>query len=189
MSAFSAEDVLRFLERKLHGNFQGQVTTDRKKRPEGRRIKHRMKNNSIKWYAAVNLLRVETTINQLRKFRVLRVVDTPQGRQRRWQPMGKGVANLWRYAQVGRQAKPSLNSKACAIPKPIKGSVTPDSILSLRQIATSSPRRWLVNMPSTAFVTKTCKPTCIPILPRPTQSNVNAALTSLVWSLNCADMD
>ena len=104
MTAFSAEDVLRFLGRKLHGNFQGQVTTDSKKRPQGRRVKHRMKGNSIKWYDAANLLRIETTINQPREFRVLRVVDTPQGRKRRWLPMGKGVANLWRYAQVGRQA-------------------------------------------------------------------------------------
>lgn len=117
MTAFSAEDVLRFLGRKLHGNFQGQVTTDRKKRPEGRRVKHRMKGNSIKWYDAVNLLRIETTINQPREFRVLRVVDTPQGRQRRWKPMGKGVANLWRYAQVGRQANQRyLNALAYAQP-------------------------------------------------------------------------
>ncbi len=117
MTAFSAEDVLRFLGRKLHGNFQGQVTTDRKKRPEGRRVKHRMKGNSIKWYDAVNLLRIETTINQPREFRVLRVVDTPQGRKRRWQPMGKGVANLWRYAQVGRQANYRyLNALAYAQP-------------------------------------------------------------------------
>jgi hypothetical protein len=92
------------LGRKLHGNFQGQVTTDRKKRPQGCRVKHRMKGNSIKWYDALDLLRIETTINQPREFRVLRIVDTPQGRKRRWQPMGKGVANLWRYAQVGRQA-------------------------------------------------------------------------------------
>jgi len=117
MSAFSAEDVLRFLGRKLHGNFHGQVTTDRKKRPEGRRVKHRMKGNSIKWYDAANVLRVETTINQPREFRILRVVDTPQGRKRRWLPMGKGVANLWRYAQVGRQANYRyLNALAYAQP-------------------------------------------------------------------------
>jgi hypothetical protein len=117
MSVFSAEDVLRFLGRKPHGNFQGQVTSDRKKRPEGRRVKHRMKGNSIKWYDAVNLLRIETTINQPREFRVLRVVDTSQGRKRRWLPMGKGVANLWRYAQVGRQANYRyLNALAYAQP-------------------------------------------------------------------------
>jgi len=104
MFAFGAEDVLRFLGRKPHGNFQGQVTTDRKKRPEGRRVKHRMKGNSLKWYDALNVLRVETTINQPREFRVLRVVDTPEGRKRRWLPMDKGIAHLWRYARVGRQA-------------------------------------------------------------------------------------
>ena len=117
MTAFSAEDVLRFLGRKLHGNFQGQVTTDRKKRPEGRRVKHRMKGNSIKWYDALNILRIETTINQPREFRVLRLVETPQGRKRRWQPMGKGVANIWRYAQIGRQANYRyLNALAFAYP-------------------------------------------------------------------------
>lgn len=117
MTAFSAEDVLRFLGRKLHGNFQGQVTTDRKKRPEGRRVKHRMKGNSIKWYDVANLLRIETTINQPREFRVLRVVETPQGRQRRWLPMSKGVANVWRYAQVGRAANYRyLNALAYAQP-------------------------------------------------------------------------
>jgi hypothetical protein len=47
------EALLRFLGRKLHGNFQGQVTTDRKKRPQGCRVKHRMKGNSIKWYDAL----------------------------------------------------------------------------------------------------------------------------------------
>jgi hypothetical protein len=117
MTAFSAEDVLRFLGRKLHGNFQGQVTTDSKKRPEGRRVKHRLKGNSLKWYDAANLLRIETTINQPREFRILRLVETPQGRKRRWLPMGKGVANLWRYAQVGRQANYRyLNALAYAQP-------------------------------------------------------------------------
>lgn len=117
MSAFSAEDVLRFLGRKLHGNFQGQVTSDSKKRPEGRRVKHRLKGNSLKCYDAANLLRIETTINQPREFRILRLVETPQGRKRRWLPMGKGVANLWRYAQVGRQANYRyLNALAYAQP-------------------------------------------------------------------------
>jgi hypothetical protein len=117
MTAFGAEDVLRFLGRKLHGNFQGDVTTDRKRRPEGRRVKHRMKTNSLKMYDAASVLRIETTINNPREFRVLRVVQTPQGRQRRWLPMGKGVANLWRVAQVGRQANSRyLNALAYAQP-------------------------------------------------------------------------
>lgn len=97
---FSAEDVLRFLGRKLNGNFKGEVTTDRKKRPEGIRVKHRMKSNSIKLYDKLSVLRVETTINNPSEFRIPRMLKG----KLRWMPMRKGVANLWRYAQVGRQS-------------------------------------------------------------------------------------
>lgn len=100
---FSAEDVLRFLGRKLHGNFQGEVLTDRKRRPEGVRIKHVMKRNSVKMYDKLSVLRIETTINNPREFKILRVLKTTKGSQRRWVPMGKSVANLWRYAQVVAQ--------------------------------------------------------------------------------------
>jgi hypothetical protein len=101
---FSAEDVMRFLGRKLHGNFNGQVTTDRKKRPEGRCVKHRMKRNSLKMYDKWSVLRIETTIDNPREFKVLRVVKTEGGRKRRWLPMGKGVAGFWRFWQVGTQS-------------------------------------------------------------------------------------
>lgn len=101
---FSAEDVMRFLGRKLHGNFQGAVSTDLKKRPEGRRVKHRMKGNSIKMYDKWSVLRVETTINQPREFKVLQVVEHEGQTERQWKPMGKGVANCWRLWQVGVQA-------------------------------------------------------------------------------------
>jgi hypothetical protein len=118
MTAFSAEDVLRFLGRKLHGNFQGEVATSLKRRREGRRIKHSLKRNSLKWYDVLNVLRIETTLNNPREFRVLRLLPTSQGRQRRWRPMGKGVANFWRYAQVGQQANSRyLDALAHAQPK------------------------------------------------------------------------
>lgn len=104
MLLFGAEDVRRFLGRKLHGNFQGELRSDRKYRPPGCRVKHVVARNAIKMYDPANILRIETTFNHPRAFRVLRVIDTPQGRQRRWQPMGKGVANFWRYAPVGQQA-------------------------------------------------------------------------------------
>ncbi len=98
--AFSAEDILRFLGRKLHGNFKGEVKSDLKKRPEGWRIKHWMKGNAIKMYDKFSVLRIETTINNAREFKVLKNTDDT----RRWVPMGKGVANFWRYYQVGQQA-------------------------------------------------------------------------------------
>lgn len=99
-SAFSAEDVLRFLGRKLHPALAAEVTSDARRRPEGWRIKHRMGRNSIKVYDKANVLRVETTINDPAEFRVLRVIDG----NRRWCPMRKGVANMYRCFQVGRGA-------------------------------------------------------------------------------------
>jgi hypothetical protein len=98
--AFSADDVMRFLGRKLNGNFQGEVTTDLKKRLEGYRVKHWMKNNAIKMYDKASVLRIETTINNSREFKTLKV----EHEQRRWVPMNKGVSNFWRFYQVGQQA-------------------------------------------------------------------------------------
>jgi hypothetical protein len=99
-AAFSSEDVLRFLGRKLHPALAAEVSTDTRRRPEGWRVKHRLERNSIKMYDKVSVLRVETTINNPAQFRVLRVKD---GRHQ-WCPMRKGVANLPRYFQVGQGA-------------------------------------------------------------------------------------
>jgi hypothetical protein len=99
-SAFSAEDVLRFLGRKLHPALAAEITSDARRRPEGWRVKHRFGRNSIKVYDKANVVRVETTINDPTQFRVLRVKNG----HRCWCPMRKGVANLGRYYQVGRQA-------------------------------------------------------------------------------------
>jgi hypothetical protein len=99
-SAFSAEDVLRFLGRKLHPSLNAEVLTEAKRRPEGWRLKHRMARNWVKAYDKASVLRVETTINDPTQFRVLRVKN---GR-RVWCPMREGVANLGRYYQVRRQA-------------------------------------------------------------------------------------
>ena len=77
--SFGSTDVLRFLGHKvplsgkIHPQFQGQVLTDLKARPEGIRIKHRVGHNSIKMYDKFGRgLRVETTINQPKSFRVFR---------------------------------------------------------------------------------------------------------------------
>jgi hypothetical protein len=97
-SAFSAEDILRFLGRKLTPTLAAEVNTDARRRPEGWRIKHRMNRNHIKLYDKGPVLRVETTINEPGQFRVLRVKDG----HRSWCPMKKGVVDLYRFYQVGR---------------------------------------------------------------------------------------
>lgn len=104
-STFGAEDVLRFLGRKLHGNLAKELETSTRRRPEGWRVKHRLARNSIKIYDKASVLRVEVTINNPSEFRVLRRVRADDGAvSLRWCPMNKGVANMWRYYQVGSQA-------------------------------------------------------------------------------------
>src|SRR3954464_11578336 len=56
MTGFGATDVLRFLDRKPHPAFIGEVTIDRKTRPEGCRVTFRLKANSIKLYDHQNVL-------------------------------------------------------------------------------------------------------------------------------------
>ena len=116
----ACQDTLRFLGRKLHGNFKGDATIDLKKRPEGWRVKFVSKRNSLKMYDKLSVLRVETTINNPSEFKICQ--PTEDG-SLRWKPMGKGVSNLYRYAEVGLQANQRLlehlaqaNLKSKAIP-------------------------------------------------------------------------
>jgi hypothetical protein len=100
--SLSSVDVLHFLGRKLHPSLAAEVLTDAKRRPEGWRVKHRLARNWVKVYDKASVLRAETTINNPREFRTLRVRTDEQGRrERRWCPMNKGVSNMWRYFQVG----------------------------------------------------------------------------------------
>ncbi|GJQ23168.1 MAG: hypothetical protein HBSAPP01_09580 [Candidatus Brocadia sapporoensis] len=101
---FNASDVMAFLGRKFTGNFQGEIITDTKKRPQGLRIKHRMKQNSLKMYDKWSVLRVETTINNPREFKIYRKVERCGKKVMRWIPMGKSVFNLYRYAEVSKIA-------------------------------------------------------------------------------------
>jgi hypothetical protein len=115
----SSEDVLRFLGRKLHPALAAEVLTEARRRPEGWRVKHRMARNWIKVYDKLSVLRVETTINNPSEFRVLRVFTDERGRrERRWCEMRKGVANLWRYYEVGIGAnRRYLDALATAVPQ------------------------------------------------------------------------
>jgi len=103
---FGAQDILTFLGRKLHGNFQGEVLTDCKKdRAPGARIKHRMKDNWLKMYDKFGqILRVETVINAPREFRVRRRRQRNGALQAVWCPMNKGVANFYQFEHVAKTA-------------------------------------------------------------------------------------
>jgi len=102
---FSAEDVLTFLGRKLHWAFEGEVGNAYKKRWPGARVKHRMKDNGIKMYDKHgSVLRIETVINRPYEFRVRRRGRRKGQEVMGWFPMAKGVANLYRYAEVSQAA-------------------------------------------------------------------------------------
>ena len=102
---FSAEDVLTFLGRKLHGSFAGEVLNDCKKRLPGARIKHRMKGNWIKMYDKDGLvLRIETVINHPYEFKVRRMGKRKGQEVMGWYPMTKGVGAFYRYAEVAAAA-------------------------------------------------------------------------------------
>jgi hypothetical protein len=125
----SSEDVVRFLGRKLHHNLKAEVITDTKHRPEGWRVKHRLARNSVKVYDKVSVLRVETTINNPREFRVLRVFTDERGRrERRWCVMNKGVANFWRYYQVGLAANNRYLEALAAAPLKGEGVAAIDAL-------------------------------------------------------------
>jgi hypothetical protein len=102
---FGSDDVLRFLGRRTNARFSGEVTTDLKRYPDGVRIKHRVEENSIKMYDKQgSVLRVETTINNPRRFRVRRKVTRKGQRRMGWVPMRKGLADIARRVDVCRAA-------------------------------------------------------------------------------------
>jgi hypothetical protein len=105
IAVFGATDVLRFLGRRTTARFRGEVTSDLGFRYEGTRIKHRVEENSIKMYDKQgSVLRIETTINNPRRFKVRRMTTRAGHRQLGWLPMRKSVADLARRVDVSSAA-------------------------------------------------------------------------------------
>jgi len=103
LTSFSSPDVMRFLGRKLMPNYLGEVITDYKNRSEGIRIKHRVGKNSVKVYDKFNIvLRVETTINNPRDFRVFRPLESHPDKMLAWQALRQGIADLHRRAEISQ---------------------------------------------------------------------------------------
>jgi len=113
-------NVMRFLGQipagaALPRRVAGDVRGDRRRRYEGMRVKHSHGGNSVKMYnKAGNVLRVETTINAPRGFRVFR--PDARGGRGEWLPMRKGVADLHRRAQVSQQCNERYLDSLAACP-------------------------------------------------------------------------
>lgn len=127
MTGLGATDVMRFLGRKPHGNFTGEVIIDHKKRPQGCRVKFSLNCNSVKFYDHLTLFRFESTINNPSEFKIRKTTDTGEDRGR-WYPMGKGVSNFYRFAQVARAANSRLMDALASAPLQGKAAQNLDSL-------------------------------------------------------------
>ena len=105
MFQFGSAEVMRFLQRRTNKHFAGEVSSDLQRRVEGIRVKHRVEENSIKMYDKQgSVLRIETTINNPRRFRVHRQGWSRGKRKMQWLPLRKGIADLRRRAELSRAA-------------------------------------------------------------------------------------
>lgn len=105
IGTFASADVMRFLGKKLHGNFAAEVVSDYRRRCEGIRVKHVLAGNSIKMYDKHALsLRVETTINDPTRFTIMRSAEgNPDGAKSR-RPMRRGISDLSSRTQLSQAA-------------------------------------------------------------------------------------
>jgi hypothetical protein len=107
MQSLGGSDVMRFLGQKLtaageiNRNFTGEVVSDLKRRPEGMRLKHRVRGNWVKMYDKQgSVLRVETVITEPREMKVYRPKEGDPKGKKAWRYMRRGVADLYRRGQV-----------------------------------------------------------------------------------------
>lgn len=102
---FRSKDVLRFLGRRINCLFEGEIRSHMGSRVEGVRIKHWVQENSIKMYdKAGSVLRIETTINNTRRYKVRRRVTRHGRKILTWVRMRKGVVDIRRRVEVCRSA-------------------------------------------------------------------------------------
>lgn len=104
---FSSEDIYSFFGRKIsyiQHLRSGDIISDLRKRYQGYRIKFKIDHNQVKMYDKGNNLRIEVTINNPRDFKILKTVEDYSTGEvtntKKWKPMGKSIANLYRYADI-----------------------------------------------------------------------------------------
>jgi hypothetical protein len=98
--SFGSEQVLRFLQRVD----AKEVKTDRRRGPDGVRVKHWLNDNSLKLYDKGSVLRSEVTINNPKDFRVWRTSELNPTGDKHWRILRRTVADVPRRAQISRAA-------------------------------------------------------------------------------------
>jgi len=106
---FSSNDIYSFFGRRLdriHTFTKGEIVSDLRHRYQGYRIKFKINSNQVKMYDKGNNLRIEVTINNPKEFKILKTKEAMEGgkivQTKKWVPMGKSVANLYRYIEISR---------------------------------------------------------------------------------------
>jgi len=102
---FGCQDVMRFLGRRTNRRFSGECKSSLQSRVEGLRVKHWVEENSIKMYdKAGSVLRVETTINNPKRFRSRRRISHRGRGVIKYLPMRKGIVDIGRRVELSRAA-------------------------------------------------------------------------------------
>jgi len=102
---FTSRDVLRFLGKRVGDGFKQEISSSMQKRVEGTSVKHWVDENSIKMYDKQgSVLRIETTINNSRRFKVRRTTERNGKVVMGSFPMRKGIVDLRARVQLSRSA-------------------------------------------------------------------------------------
>jgi hypothetical protein len=111
----NSANVLRYLGRPLtaagkpHGNSNNEVMSRVLDFHDGLRVRHWVDHNSVKLYNEQNVLRIETTINMPKMFRVYRRAQgQPRTARKKLRPLRKGVADIPLRAQVSQDVNNRL---------------------------------------------------------------------------------
>ena len=145
---FSSLDVYSFFGRKIeyiHAFTKGEIVSDLRRRYQGYRVKFKINSNQIKMYDKGNNLRIEMTINNPKEFKVLKpIVDEETGEVivKKWVPMGKSVANLYRYVEISKSV---ISRFVNALP-----DIDADR-LPVKTVAAISSRKEVEGRPYSAF--------------------------------------
>lgn len=113
IEVLGCRDLLRFLGRHVPvegiGRCTAEVKIDYRERREGLRAKLWYDVNSLKVYDKFGCgLRLETTINQAKSFKVYRTKEGDPDGPQAWRPLRKGVSDLHRQAEVSQRANERL---------------------------------------------------------------------------------
>jgi len=129
MKTSDSSAVMRFLGRRSgSGLLPKDVISDCCRRYEGVRVKHWKNHNSVKMYnKSGSILRIETTINNARDFKVYRHPNDDETRPASWQKMRKGVGDLHRRCEVSDKCNERYSDSLAAaqVEEKLKEVVSP----------------------------------------------------------------